>query len=301
MSVSLRSLRPLSRLVRCIARNNNTRGGANPVYIASSSSSLFSSKSGVKKPLDDEEHIEHSATPTGILAKLGPSARTALTVGSGSVVLYGISRMFYDVAYSFMGLTPAVSLKYGFAFGLISAGSAAGMGYFLERAIYAKPEIAFGLAMRMINKDEAVRSLVGGTSEYSSSDIKTYKSRGGSFGVVNGSLTWKAPRVEMMLSARGQNTTSTPSTNHSTSIDGNSDISITRGTHLNILVVVEQRLFSHPLVEFCGADIMSDSSRTQKKRTRLVITELDPAMEQDHFAIMDRMGASLEAMRRARL
>ncbi len=204
------------------------------------------------------------------------------------MVLYGISRMFYDVAETFMGLTPAVSLKYGFGFGLISSGTVAAMGFYLDRAMTAKPEIAFGLAMRAINADESLRSLVGGKAEFSQFDIKTYKSRGGSLGLINGRLTWKPPRVELMFSTRSGSFTS-------------SGGDAFKGTHVNVLAVVEQRLFAYPLLEFCGVDVMSDANRTQRKRTRLVLTTVDASMERDHFAIMDRMGASLEAMRRSSL
>jgi hypothetical protein len=253
-----------------------------------------SSSSGpqAKRPLDEEENVHSSQQGAmGMIAKLGPHARTAASVVGGGTVLYGISRILYDVAEGFMGLTPAVSLKYGFGFGLISAGTAAAMGFYLERAMNAKPEIAFGLAMRAINADESLRTLVGGKAEFSQFDIKTYKSRGGSLGLVNGRLTWKAPRVELMFSTRAGG-------GGSGHLMGNEAFS---GTHVNVLAVVEQRLFTYPLVEFCGVDVVSDASRSQRKRTRLVLTTVDSSMERDHFAIMDRMGVSLEAMRRSQL
>jgi hypothetical protein len=143
--------------------------------------------------------------------------------------------------------------------------------------------------MRAIHSDESLRSLVGGKAEFSQFDIKTYKSRGGSLGLVNGRLTWKAPRVELMFSTRSGS---------SAHLSANDTFN---GTHVNVLAVVEQRLFTYPLLEFCGVDVVSDASRQQRKRTRLVLTTVDSSMERDHFAIMDRMGTSLEAMRRTQL
>ena len=73
------------------------------------------------------------------------------------------------------------------------------------------------------------------------------------------------------------------------------------GGHVNALCIVEQQFIGAPAVEFCGLDIVSDSSSNQKhyqKRTRLVLKEVDAQAEEAHFAILDKMVGELDSMNR---
>ena len=135
--------------------------------------------------------------PNSIMSKYGEQIKLAGLVGSGSVVFYGISRLFYDVTYQFLSLTPAISLKYGFYGGALTAFGMAGAAYGGLRGIRPDPEAAFYAGMSASNKNEDLRSLLGVLPSHSAKDIKLYKSRGGSFGVVNGSVAFKTPKCEL--------------------------------------------------------------------------------------------------------
>ena len=206
-----------------------------------------------------------------------PKIKTAGAVLGGSVVLYGISTIFYDLASTFMSLTPALSLKYGFGFGMVSTAASASILWQFERAVYAKPELAFHTGMGLLQRDESVSSLLGGSVTHTSLDVKSYKSRGGSFGVIDGSMSWMAPRVELLFSGRGSH-----------------------GGHVDCLVIMEQRFWGQHQVEFVGVDILSDASTKvgNTKRTRLVIKETNAAAEEAHFALFDRILSNMKDMRR---
>ena len=225
----------------------------------------------VGNPISDDATEEDGK----VMGVQSGQAKTAAGVIGGSVVLYGISSIFYDLAATFMALTPALSLKYGFGFGMISTGSAAAVLWQFERAVYAKPELAFQIGMSLLKNDDNVSSLLGGKVLHTPSDVITYKSRGGSLGVVNSTMTWKSPRIELMFSSRG-----------------------VHGGHINTLLIMEQRLWGKPRIEFCGADIISDATTKigAQKRTRLVIKEINANAEETHFAIMDKMNFNLNEM-----
>jgi hypothetical protein len=229
---------------------------------------------------DNESSSTQSKTTSKIASMLGDNAQHLHAIGiaaGGSVVLYGISTMMFDLASTFMGLTPAVSLKYGFGFGMLSTGGAAAVVYKADRAINPKPEVAFVRGLALVANDSNVTSLLGGSVSQTSSDIKAYKSRAGSFGVVNGSLLWKAPRVEALFTANGSH-----------------------GGQINALVIMEQQFFSPPQIEFVGVDILSEShTNKHMKRTRLVVKEVDPSSEETHFAIMDKHILDIEKVKRS--
>lgn len=225
---------------------------------------------------DDSDSSSKSTSKVASL--LGNNAQylnTVSMVAGGSVVLYGISTMMYDIASTFMGLTPAASLKYGFGFGMLSTAGAAAVVHKADRAIYPRPEIAYMKGLSLVSNDSNVTSLLGGAVTHTPSDMKAYKSRNGSFGVVNGGFSWKAPRVEALFTATGSN-----------------------GGHVNALVILEQQFFAPPCVEFVGVDVLRENhSNKNMKCTRLVVKEVDASLEEAHFAIMDKHFAELEKMR----
>jgi hypothetical protein len=236
------------------------------------------SKVGSSIDEDSETNVKSSQT-RGFMGLQADQIKTAGAISVGSVVLYGLSSLFYDVAATFMALTPASSLKYGFGFGMLSTGSAVATLWQFERIIYAKPELAFNAGLKLLQNDDNLNSLLGGKASFTAQDVKVYKSRGGSFGVVNSTMTWKAPRVEMQFSARNDTSTA----------------------HLNCLIISEQAFLGPPKIEFCGVDVLSDAQtkQTTKKRTRLVLKEVNADAEEVHFAIMDRMGVNLSEMSRS--
>ena len=94
--------------------------------------------SGEKKSIDEEEDDSQPADLSSFAGKYANEIKTALTVGGGSVVFYGISKLFYDITLSFMSLTPAISLKYGFWGGMITAASTSSLFYSFDKAVVAK-------------------------------------------------------------------------------------------------------------------------------------------------------------------
>jgi len=211
------------------------------------------------------------------LKEMRPQVRAGATVVGGGVVLYGISRLFFDVASSFMGLTPALSLKYGFVFGLVSGGTMAGLTIAADRAMRARPDLAYQMSMALVRNSDDVNALLGSAVKYSSETIHRVKSEGGSFGVVNGRATWKAPRVALVYSPPS------PSSEH----------------RVRVVCITSQPFFGKPVVEFCGVDVRSGSgSGSAGASRRLVLKDkgqgtADIAQEAANWAVMADLGAAL--------
>ena len=99
----------------------------------------FMSESNVENKIKDEDSIFN---------KIKKNATLSMTVGGGAVVFYGISKLLLDLTTSFMSLTPAISLYYGFVGGLASAGVGAvlvNLGYHANRV---HPERVYRQALR---------------------------------------------------------------------------------------------------------------------------------------------------------
>ncbi len=174
------------------------------------------------------------------LQSLSPNLRLGAGMVGGSVVLYGISRMFFDLASTLMELTPAVSLKYGFGFGVLSAGSLAAFAASVERAIRAQPEVAFQLSLPLLKNDMDINSVLGGNVKHPSDILRRERSVGGSFGVVNGRMAWKPASVQLVYSPP----------------------SVSPSSKVIVMVVTKQPLFGAPIVEFCGVEIRPAGSAT---------------------------------------
>jgi hypothetical protein len=229
----------------------------------------------------DYESIDQEAndeTPgnkdhNSVMAKYGEQIKFAGLFGGGSVVFYGISRLFYDVTYQFLSLTPAISLKYGFYGGALTAFGMAGAAYGGLRGIRPDPESAFSAGMSAANYAEDLRSLLGGSLSCSAQDIKLYKSRGGSFGVVNGSVSFKTPKCELVFTGSGP---------------------LGRA---NVVVIYSQKLFAKPEVEFVGADVVSTAGKGGLTRqTRVVVVGSADGNDDTEWAVLDRMLKSGEVV-----
>jgi len=192
------------------------------------------------------------------------------------VVLYGISRLFFDLASSFMGLTPALSLKYGFAFGLVSGGTMAGLTVAADRAMRARPDLAYQMSMSLVRNSDDVNALLGSAVKYSSDTMHRVKAEGGSFGVVNGRATWKAPRVQIVYSPPS------PSKEHK----------------VHVICITTQPFFGKPVIEFCGVDVRPVGAAPAGQSRRLVLKDqglgsADAAHEAASWAVMADMGHAM--------
>ena len=236
----------------------------------------FSSSSEKKKDyesIDQETNEENVAAkdPESMMGKYGEQIKLGAMVGSGSVVFYGISRLFYDVTYQFLSLTPAISLKYGFYGGALTAFGMAGAAYGGLRGIRPDPEAAFRAGLAQSNANEDLRSLLGGTLSYSAQDSKLYKARGGSIGVVNGSVTLKKAKVELVFTGSGPQ------------------------GKANVIVIYSQKLFAAPEVEFVGADIVSTAGQGGiTRQTRLAVKGSQDGDDVTEWAVLDRLLKSSE-------
>lgn len=112
---------------------------------------------------DEERDGANTASPDSPMEKYANQIKVGAGLAAGSVVFYGISRLFYDVAYQFLALTPAISLKYGFYGGSLTAFGVTAMGYGVARGLQPNPEGAFRQGLALANANEDLRSLLGGT------------------------------------------------------------------------------------------------------------------------------------------
>jgi hypothetical protein len=215
---------------------------------------------------DEERDGANTASPDSPMEKYANQIKVGAGLAAGSVVFYGISRLFYDVAYQFLALTPAVSLKYGFYGGSLTAFGVTAMGYGVARGLQPNPEGAFRQGLALANANEDLRSLLGGYLIYSAQDLKMYKARGGSFGVVNGSVQFKHPKVELVFTGSGPM------------------------GKANVLVIYHQNLFQSPTIDFCGADVVSTAgSRGLSRRTKVVVSGSPDGNDNKEFSIMDNL------------
>lgn len=112
-------------------------------------------------------------------------------------------RVLFGLTTTFMSLTPYMSFYYGFVGGCVVTGSATTALYSIIQARTLYPENAFKLAMSLINKDEAIKLLLG--KQYSPGKFRTYKVTGGYVGSKDGFPTWISAKVEMVFNINGSN------------------------------------------------------------------------------------------------
>jgi len=154
--------------------------------------------SSSRRAASKEEDEKSSMMST--FEKYKPRVINSLPYMAGAVVLYGVSKLFFDVSYIFLSLTPAVSLRYGFFGGLVSGGAVGALLYATDSAAHPRPEFAYRRALNLINQNENLRSLVGG--KLVSGELKAYVARGGNFGILNGKPIWNAPVVELLFKVK---------------------------------------------------------------------------------------------------
>ena len=91
-----------------------------------------------------------------------PTILNAGMIGGGAVVLYGLSALAMDVAYSFMTLTPAVTAYYGFWAGNMTMGLVSTFVVSGYRATAINPHRVFKSALGLVNHNTSIREVLGG-------------------------------------------------------------------------------------------------------------------------------------------
>jgi hypothetical protein len=122
-------------------------------------------------------------------------------VGSGVVALT-VSRIFYSITYSFLALTPATSLYYGFIGGLITAMSGAGVIYWGDRSFRVTPDRAVYLAMSKLSQHPALLDLLG-PNIILANPIRSYTLTNSHISLKQSFLPqWQSPSVSVCFTVR---------------------------------------------------------------------------------------------------
>lgn len=170
----------------------------------------YSETSCKESPKKSEEELASANSPTGnvsIFPKflqpyLPAHSRGWVVLGSGIVAL-GVSRVFYGVTYSFLGLTPATSLYYGFIGGLLTAGSSAAVVWWGDQTFRVAPERAVQYSLEILNKSPSVATLMSG-AVYSNSVVRSYSVVNSQIGFKNMIPKWISPYVEIAYTVKGK-------------------------------------------------------------------------------------------------
>ena len=101
-----------------------------------------------------ESSMSHKAKSAYELYK--PKIIQGGSLVGGGIVLYGVSRLFYDITLSFLSLTPAVSLKYGFIGGLLSGGATVALGFLGDKALNARADRALEAGLHIAQNSQSL-------------------------------------------------------------------------------------------------------------------------------------------------
>ncbi len=164
-----------------------------------STSKLLAAKS---KDQNEVDIVKDQTTFQRIIQKF-PFKSTQTIVGGSIILAVGVSKVLYSITSSFLALTPAGSLYYGFMGGMVTMGMAAGFSYVGERSFRLNPNHAIRSAMQIISKHKDVQEHLG--SSLTIGPIKTYKSVASSIGVVNGKPGWISPILDVVFQLHSRN------------------------------------------------------------------------------------------------
>jgi hypothetical protein len=132
----------------------------------------------------------------------------------GMLSLYGIAststthpcflvdRIMYTITTTFMTLTPAVSLYYGFIGGTMTSGISCIALMIAWNSRYVTPESAFHKVFGNISKNPQIKRMFG--SSFTAGDLRTYRSTAGAIAVRNGYPVLLGPKLEMVFNVHGK-------------------------------------------------------------------------------------------------
>lgn len=118
------------------------------------------------------------------------SSRGLVITGSILAAL-GITRAMYNITYSFLSLTPATSMYYGFLGGVMVSTTTAALIYIGDRSFRINPNRALAASLKILNKNSDLKHLIG--SSLSAGPIKVYQSR----------ETFLRPQIQMCYLLQG--------------------------------------------------------------------------------------------------
>lgn len=108
----------------------------------------------------------------------------------------------YAITTTFMTLTPAVSLYYGFIGGTMTSGISCIALAIAWNSRFISPESAFHKIIGNANKNPQIKKVFG--SSLTAGELRTYRSTSGSIGIKNGYPVWIGPKIEMVFNVRGK-------------------------------------------------------------------------------------------------
>lgn len=158
--------------------------------------------SGGEKRSEGEASSEGGFKNTIIKMVQERSSTRNLVIGGVTAASLSVAYILFDLTHAFMSLTPATSLFYGFMSGAVTAGSTAGLAWYVGRSFQISPDRAVARAMKLINKNDAVLAYIGKSRP---SGIKSFYSKYGGFAVSasKASLSWESPQIQTMFVLEG--------------------------------------------------------------------------------------------------
>lgn len=180
----------------------------NAVRFYSHNSFHMTAKDETSKAAEDQNEVAHSASYASIFPKflqpyLPIHSRGWVMLGSG-VVAFGVSRVFYNITYSFLGLTPAASLYYGFIGGLVTAASGAMVVWWGDQTFRVAPERAVTYSLELLNKSKKVNDLMGGYV-ITNNVVRSYSIVHSQIGFKGILPRWISPYVEVAYTVKSKN------------------------------------------------------------------------------------------------
>lgn len=180
----------------------------NAVRFYSQSTSFHVAKKDESSNSTEGQTVVHSDSYASIFPKflqpyLPTHSRGWVMLGSG-VVAFGVSRVFYNITYSFLGLTPAASLYYGFMGGLVTAASGAMVVWWGDQTFRVAPERAVTYSLELLNKSSKVTELMGGYV-ITNNVVRSYSIVHSQIGFKGILPRWISPYVEVVYTVKSKN------------------------------------------------------------------------------------------------
>jgi len=173
-------------------------------------------------PKDKKENVDNQSTETSKSGKTHILLTKATTVfnqvftnrgmiaGGSVTAALVLTRFIYGISYSFMSLTPAVSLYYGYMGGILTTITVGGCAFIGERAFRViDPSAAKRAAMVVLNKNDALKRVINEkgkeTQDLTAGKVFSYLPTKGGMGLaVNSYLPqWYHPEVQICFTVQG--------------------------------------------------------------------------------------------------
>ena len=132
-------------------------------------------------------------SPGDVLSKSrSHMTRFAFVAGAGALT-WGM----YDLTYSFLSLSPMISMKYGFFGGVFSTAMIAAGVAGVESYVNTRPDNAFAAAQNLVRHHAEMKNALGSINSFS--QVKLYKTSAGLVSL----LAMRTPSTEMLVRVKG--------------------------------------------------------------------------------------------------